>query len=516
MASALDALLTEAARLIATQRYADAVPIAQSAVNADPNCSEAHMKLGIALSLSAQAPLAIESFQRAIALQPDFAACYHELGYSYTAVARLPEAIAAYRRAFELKPRLPNIGSNVLMNLNYIDDIEPQDVFREHLRVAQSYPSPNPPPRRDAANRRIRIGYYSPDFCAHPLYLFTSPLLQLADRNRFELFCYSDVVRPDAITQILQRTGHAWRDVARANDSQLDAAIRQDQLDILVDLAGHTARNRIAVIASKPAPILINYLGYLNTTGLPSVDYRLTDHHADPSPLRDSLHSERLVRLPESFVTYVVPRGLPEPSPPPCLSRGYVTFGSFNNLLKISPTIASAWAKVLDAVPNSRLRLSSSFFPDPAARDVLFARLSAAGIDVARVTFLPPQDGLLNHLLRYFDFDIALDTFPYQGGTTTCEAMQMGVPVVALSAPSHVSRIGVSLLINSGQSHMLASNVPEFVRIAADLATDPVRLSHLRRTLRGQMTASRLCDQRGFVRNVEAAYQSMILTPPSA
>jgi len=508
----MDNLLHQISQLIAQRRYTDAIPLAQKAIEADPKNAEAHMKLGIATCLSGHAPQAIPHYRKALELNPDFALCYHELAYALNTIGLLPEAIDAFQRAFALNPRLPNLGSNLLMNLNYIDSITPEQLFQEHLKVAAVFPKPNPPPR-NPPRQRIRIGYYSPDLNAHPVAFFVSPLFSHADRTRFEIIVYSDCLTPDVMTQRLRSHGHAWRDVSRASDAQLESCIRNDQLDILIDLAGHMARNRMLVLATKPAPILVHYLGYSNTCALPAFDYRLTDAHADPPGQTEKYHTEKLTRLPDTFLSYAMPRGLPDPPPPPCLTRNHITFGCYNNFLKISPTLINLWSQILAQVPNSRLQIKSSYFPDPSARDTLLSRFNNAGIDLSRVTFLNQENALIDHLRRYFELDIALDTYPHNGITTTCEALQMGIPVITLAGPTHVTRCGLSILTNLALPNLIATTPDQYVQRAVALANNPTRISELRHSLRSRMLSSKLCDNPTFVRHLEAAYIQMMTAP---
>ena len=357
--------------------------------------------------------------------------------------------------------------------------------------------------------RRLKIGYLSPDFRQHSVAYFIEPLLKAHDRQAVEVFCYAEVMRPDTVTAHLQGLADHWLMTVGLSDDELAERIGTDGIDILVDLAGHTANNRLRVFARKPAPVQVTWLGYPNTTGLEAIDYRLVDAMTDPAGEADAWASETLVRLEGGFHCYSGLKGAPEPGVPPCLSAGTVTFGSFNNPAKVSAATFDAWAKLLCRLPQARLLLKGKPFADAGTRALFLARLGKRGVAAERVELMAWLPDAAAHLAVYHRVDIALDPFPYNGTTTTCEALWMGVPVVTLRGDRHAGRVGASLLSQIGLPDLIANSVEEYVEIAVALASDPARLMDLRRSLRARIAASPLCDGRAFARKIEAAFRTM-------
>jgi predicted O-linked N-acetylglucosamine transferase (SPINDLY family) len=299
-----------------------------------------------------------------------------------------------------------------------------------------------------------------------------------------------------------------WRDIARTSDEAAETLIRTDQIDILIDLAGHTAGNRLALFARKPAPIQMTYLGYPDTTGLPAIDYRITDAVADPPDIADALHAETLLRLPPPFLCYQSPRHAPPVGELPAVAAGYVTFGSFNALPKIVPAIP-LWSRILREIPTSRLLLKNAGLKDAGTCARIQQKFAEHGITADRLDLLASVTTTREHLALYNRIDLALDTFPYHGTTTTCESLWMGVPTVTLAGAVHVSRVGVSILRAIGLPELVAETPEQFARIAVQLASDQPRLAAMRSSLRQQMTASPLMDAVGFARKIEEACRTV-------
>ncbi len=426
---------------------------------------------------------------------------------------RIAEGLAAMRPIKRLAPRSPTLQMSRVMYLNYDPELSRAELFREHRAFGTAFRdalAPLPPP--DASprdpDRRLRIGYLSPDFRTHSVAYFVAPIFQAFDRERFETIGYAHVSKPDHITEHLRGLASAWRDVSTLDDTELARLIRADGIDILVELGGFTKDGRLLACTARPAPVQISYLGYPNTTGLPQIDYRITDHRADCDDA-DDFYSETLIRLPRCFLAFAAPEHAPQVEPPPFVRNGHVTFGSFNNLAKVNGKVVALWAEVLRAVRGSRLLLKASGSGDPTAQDHLRRAFAAAGIAPDRIEFAPYAASARAHLETYREVDVALDTFPYNGTTTTCEALWMGVPVVTLAGERHAARVGASLLGAAGFAAGIAERPMDYVTTARLLAEQQQLLSALRANLRAEMARSPLCDAAGHAKALEEAYRAV-------
>lgn len=479
-----------------------------------PDIPEAHFNLGTTLQALGRAAEAETSLRRAIALRPGYLEALTSLGNALCDQGRVSEAEAAYRGALALDAGDRHARDNLLLSLNYTAGHSRGEVFGEHLAWAArhaavpeggiaSHPNSREP------GRRLRIGYVSGDFRRHSVAYFIEPVFAHHDRNGFEVYCYSNVALPDRTTERLLGLSDHARSVFGASDEEAARAIRADHIDILVDLAGHTAGHRLGLFALKPAPVQATYIGYPNTTGLAAVDWRITDNFADPPGDGEAFHSERLARLPGTFLCFQPPAEAPDVQPAPSEACGFVTFGSFNVLPKVTPEVIRAWSAILHGVPHSRLVLKALGLGDAGSRARMHAAFEGQGIGADRVTLLPMESALRDHLARYHDMDIALDPFPFNGTTTTFEALWMGVPVIALRGDRHSARVGASILANAGLAGLVAGSIDEYVSLAVRLASNAERLRELRRTIRDRVAASPLRDAPGFTRTLENAYRDM-------
>jgi protein O-GlcNAc transferase len=492
-------------------QFEDAIAACREAIRINPGFADAHINLCKALTDAGRFDEAMPLYHQAIRMRPDFPGAYNGLGNLSHDLGQLDEAIAVYRQSIELKPADADAHGNLLFSLNYHPNIDADQILAEHRAWADRHAHPlmgNRVPHSNdrAPERRLRIGYVSPDFRRHSVGYFTIPLLEHHDHQIFEIFCYSNVLRPDNMTERMKRYCDAWRNIVGVADDAVANMVRSDGIDILVDLAGHTAGGRLLIFARKPAPIQLTYLGYPNTTGMMAMDYRLTDALADPPGLTDHLNIEKLWRLPTCAWCYGPLEDAPDIRP---RADGPITFGSFNAFAKINPKLTAIWAKLLNLVPESRLLLKSAGAGEASSRRRLTDQLAAHGISGERIEMIGRIADPRGHLQSYHRVDVALDTYPYHGTTTSCEAMWMGVPVITIAGQAHISRVGVSLLSNVGLPELIAQSPEEYVSIAADLARDLPRLTELRRTLRSRMRASPLMDARRFARNLEAAYRQM-------
>ena len=494
-------------------RHKDAIGYLRRALDQKPDDSACLNNLAIALDKRGHVTEAIQACEKAIALRPDFAAAYSNLGSFLKDSGQIDAAMDKFAKAAECAPVHKQVQSNLVYAMNYSSHYAAADIWAQSQRWAERFGDVTPPPLDPTPtpepDRRLRIGYVSPDFRRHSVAYLFEPVLAAHDRTQFEIVCYAELNRADETSRRLESLADDWRPTLGRNDAEVAAQVRQDRIDILVDLAGHTAQNRLLIFAHKPAPVQVTWLGYPGTTGLRQIDYRLSDAIADPPGPADEQHSERLVRLPNGFFCYGPQPDAPGLAALPALETGQVTFGSFNNLAKVTPAVIETWAAVLAAVPRSRLMLKSMAFVDPATQDRFRTAFARHGIDPARLDLVKFIHASQGHLAAYGQVDVALDSFPYNGTVTTCEALWMGVPVVTLCTDRHAGRVGASILSRIGLDRFVAKTIDDYVAIAAAAANDLGALAALRRRLRADMAASPLCDSAGLTRDLEAAYRDM-------
>ena len=469
--------------------------------------------LGNALAYSGKTGEAEALYRRALELDPGYSLPVNGLGHILKDQGRIHESLVYYRRATELNPDYYDARSNYLLTLHYDPEVEMAEIESAHRdwgrRVAQAFPVDDTPfvSNRDPG-RPLRVGFVSADFRMHAVGFFLKDVFEALDPDQVQLFCYANNYKKDALSVRLQEVASGWVDIRSLTDAQVASRVRADEIDILVDLSGHTAESRLLVFARKPAPIQVSWLGYPDTTGLDAMDYRLTDAIADPEDVEE-WHSEELVRLPEGFLCFGEPVESPDPSGPPCTRSDTITFGSFNNNAKISSEVLSLWVELLSRVPNSRLLVKNDALRDGSVRELWLNKFREYGVPESRLELIPRVAAYADHLDLYGQVDIALDVFPYNGTTTTCEALWMGVPVIGLRGKRHVGRVGASLLARVGLSDLVAETPAEYVDKAAELAADHARLTELRHALRERMRNSGLGDSALFSRTLEQAFREM-------
>jgi protein O-GlcNAc transferase len=484
----------------------------QKALQLDQNVF-AYNNLGTILQEKGELNEAIACYKNALKLNPDYDNAYTNLGSAFLETGQLDEAEACYRSVIQRRPNYLVPFQNLLNTMLYKSRYNIQTAFSEHLKFAKCYAEPLsaaiiPHSNERTTNRRLKIGYVSPDFRKHAVAYFIEPVIIAHNREHFEIFCYSNGFLYDEVTKSIQNHTNQWRSIIEMSDEEATELIRKDEIDILIDLAGHTARNRILLFARKPAPIQISWIGYLATTGLSTIDYKITDNFTDPPGEMEYFYTENLIRLPDSFLCFLPDKDSPAIGTLPALSAGYITFGSFNKLIKVTSEVFVLWAKILEKLPESRLILKGKSFHDKATCQYATNMFIQRGIAVERIT-LQSWDPSPKHLDAYNEVDIGLDTFPFNGAATTCEAMWMGVPVITLAGTAYHSRVGVSLLSNVGLPELVAKTSDEYVSIAINLAKDLKRLQSLREHLREIMKDSPLCDAKRFTTNLEMCYRKM-------
>jgi len=494
-------------------RLREAEEMLLHAMNTDPRLVGAVQNLGVLLTKQARFDEAETMFQRALSMDPDSAEASVGLGSLYLKLGRASEAEPLFRRALAMRAASVQAGGNLLFSLNLRDDLDSPAVFREHLlfgqalerELGQSQAAVSYVNTR-AADRAIRLGYVSGDLVQHAVGLFLRPVLESHDKNQFDVYCYSNNDTNDDLTADLRSKVSTWRDVASLDDRSLIERVRSDEIDILVDLSGHTARSRIAVFAAKPAPIAVTWLGYLNTTGLRSIDYRICDRYTDPVGVTEQFHTEQLIRMPHSQWCYVPVYQVPVSNQPHLNEPDKIVFGSFNQFAKISDSCLSLWSAVLARVPTAHLRFLD--VPVGTARENFIVRLKRAGIDPSRVTLFG-RLAILDYFSAISDVDIALDSYPYNGATTTLDTLWMGVPLVALVGERAISRGSYSILSTLDMPDLIARTDVEFVARNVALTENPARRDALRHSLRHRMQTSPLMDARSFTAALEGHYREM-------
>lgn len=491
-------------------RPAEAIARFESARAIEPDAPATLTNLGLAYLAEGRLRDALGSLERCAALRPDQASAQNNLGLAFRSQGDVARAQQCFRAALALDPSYAPAHSNLLFCLNYLPAVPPGEVLAQHRRFGERFEAPLERTRKAHANprdpdKRLRIGYVSGDLREHAMAFSITPVLAAHDRTRVEVFCYANNARSDAVTARLRGLTDQWHGVVGLGDEAMADLVRAHGIDILVDLAGHTALNRLLVFARKPAPVQVAWLGYVATTGLSAIDFRVTDARLDPPERAERHTTETLVHLPSTIVFEPPPDG-PTVNALPALAAETFTFASLNHPAKVTPEVVALWAEILAAVPEGRLLLGSA--GDAAVRDRLLALFGRHGIAPSRLDFLPKLP-LADYLGRHHAIDLALDPFPYNGGATSCHSLWMGVPFVTLVGDRYVSRMGLSVLETVGLGEFAAQTPAGYVALAVRVARERARLATIRTSLRERLTASPLLDAKGFTRNLEAAFRAM-------
>lgn len=493
--------------LLEAGRTKDAIVQFRRACELDPSYRLAWLGLASALNASADPVGALAACDRGLALRPDWPEMLGAKASALASALRLDEALAVLEQTTARHPDRSALRSDQLLMSNYTERT-PEELFALHQRLAHVGPfQPNAPASDRDAERPLRIGVLSGDLRSHSVGFFAQALFRNRPAaHRMIVFSAAPPQSDDALEREFRASADVWIEAVAMSDEALDAAIRAQCIDVLVELSGHTSAGRLQALARKPAPVIVSAIGYPNTTGHPAIDARVVDSTTDPHG-SDTLATERLVRLDPCFLCFTPPNGAPEPALPDAGEP--ITFGSFNLAAKISPGCLSLWSAVLAATPNSRLLVKSRSVVDESMRKRLLERLAAGGIDAARIETVGYTRSVEDHLNLYSRVHVALDTMPYNGTTTTCEALWMGVPVVTRLGNRHAARVSASLVGAAGFPELVARSDEDFVRIASTLASDRLRLGTFRASARATLAASPLLDERAYAERFHAALRQL-------
>ncbi|PKO60985.1 MAG: hypothetical protein CVU24_10630, partial [Betaproteobacteria bacterium HGW-Betaproteobacteria-18] len=468
---------------------------------------QAHYTVAHACMLQDQLAEAVANYQQALTYNPKHFDAQLDLASALLRQGKTEEGVAGFRTALAIRPASATGHSNLLFAMQSLSTCPPAELFQEHLRYAERFEAPLKPLRQPHPNnrdpeRRLKVGYVSGDFCNHVVAFFFAPILAGHDKSQVEIFGYYNNNQFDNHTQWIAAHMDHFMVCHTLSDEQLVEQIRADGIDILVDLSGHTAANRLPVFARKPAPVQVTYIGYPGTTGLSSIDYRISDPWQDPVGLTERYHSETLVRIPGGMA-YLPDAGAPDVNVLPALASGELVFASLNNLSKVNPAVITLWSRILQALPQARLMLGN--VTDSGIRDRLTDLFGQAGIGPERL-ILQPRVSVADYLALHHKIDIALDPFPYNGGTTTMHSLWMGVPVITLAGDHAVSRLCAAHLSRVGLNEFIAHSEEEYLQCAIRFANDLPALNQVRQSLRQRMNAS-ACDPAAITRQLEAAYR---------
>ena len=492
----------------------EALEAVDNALSRRPRLSKERFMRGILLRELNRYDEAVEELEHCIEIDPANVGARTSLGYAYLERGELDAAMTALTKSVELAPDAQT-HSNVLMTASYHPGYSPADILAVHQSWAKLHELPHrskwkPHDNDRDPDRKLRIGYVSPDFRGHSVASFLEPVLEFHDHEQFEIFGYAHMSNTDVHTWRLRARVDQWRETSNLNPDQVAAQIREDKIDILVELAGHTANNALTTFARKPAPVQINMIGFPSTTGLTSMDYRVTDALCDPPGMTDEFNTETLIRLPHVFWCYQPPHSSPDVGPLPAdAAEGRLTFASVNNFTKVTPQVQNLWAQLLLAVPNSRLILQASALSSQRTCDLVLERFKRMGVEPGRIEFRTTTD--FGTFLRFLneEVDITLDPFPFNGGTTTCHSLWMGVPVITLTGDRHASRMSLSMLTAIGLPEFIGADEAGYVDVGRRIAADLPHLRAVRAGMRDRLKASPLLDGAGYTRDLEAAYRKV-------
>lgn len=489
------------------KNFSQAAQYYAAAIKIKPALASAHYNLGNMEHLRGNTAAALACYQKASTFDPSNVDALHNAAVILYDQGRVREALDFFQKAKKISPSRADLTSAIASALNYLPDIPPEEELAAakawwfdhgkamHRRLVFS--------NKPTTERPIKIGLISPDFRQHSVSYFILPFLREHNPDILHISCYADLASPDKVSEECEELCDQWLLTHQLSNTELARRIEEDGIDMLIDLCGHMVRNRLMVFALQPAPIQISWLGYPNTAGLPTIHYRITDSIADPPGTTDPFYTEELIRFPKVFLCYGPPKTACEITTPPSQTKGYITFGSFNNPAKMSSPTIDTWATILKKCPGSKLTLKGLLLGDSATREHYLSCFAARGVNPAHINLLAFVDSEQEHLLLYNDIDICLDPFPYNGTTTTCEALWMGTPVITLAGDRHASRVGASILHSLDLNELICNSQDDYINKALNLAQSPATLKRHKSTLRETLISSSLCDAKQFSREVE-------------
>ncbi len=489
-----------------SERLEDCVRAARRALQIDPKHVQTLLTLGDAQREMQLYRYSVQSFLLALSLDNENVQARRGLAANYVFLGDTSVAIPMYRKVLEAEPSCWTMMSSMFFALQYEPALSNEEVLREHLEYGRKVREQLPPPQTFFPNartsdRRLRIGYISNDFRYHVVMRFVEHVFACHDHEKFEIVFIATNGKKDKDTERIRQHADRWIDVSELRDDQATRLIRDQQLDILVDLTGHSGDNRLTLVARRLAPVQVLWCGYSGTSGVDTMDYIIVDNILAP-PGEQAYFTEQPLRLPHSFVSFKSP-SIHDVAPPPFEKNGFITFGCMNNPSKINKYVVTWWAEILKAVPNSKLLMRYAFFVEPLVRERIARIFRECGIAPDRFEM---REGEKDFITGYNGIDIALDTFPYNGTTTTCEAIWMGVPVITIRGDRFVSRVGASLLNCAGLKEYIAESPQDYIGITVRLASDLDQLAQMRHSLRSRLINAPLFDSKGFAKDLEDAY----------
>jgi predicted O-linked N-acetylglucosamine transferase (SPINDLY family) len=493
-------------------RYEEALESLYKAIEINPHMDAAYDNLAFLLNKLNRFQESAEAGEKAVRLNPANANAWNNLASSYQRQARIEEAIGAYRKAVELNPGLAMAHSNVLFCMLFSPRYTPEQIAEAHRlwarqRTNNLVPQAQPSVPRNADKKPLRVGFLSPDLRVHPVGSFLAPVFRSRKKEEWEAVCYSDVLVADSMTEWFRSRADMWRDTAGLSNDEAARLIANDGIDISFDMAGHTGNNRLLLFANRNAPVQVTWMGYLHTSGLSTIDYLIAVATCIPEG-EEHFYAEKIFRMPDGLFCYDPPEFAPPVNALPAKERGYMIFGSMNQLAKVRPEVIRLWSRILTMLPKSRIVFRARALNDKAGRDRLALQFAACGIPEHRIDMLP-HTSLPEYFATYHEVDIHLDPFPYAGGTTTCDALWMGVPTVILLGERFCTRHSASHLRNAGLGELVADDTNGYLRIAMGLASDLDRLSEMRAGMREKIAKSPLLDAERFGENFTKCLRTM-------